>query len=433
MPNPARIYAIQILKKVDQGESDLADLLNQGEEDLKDARDIGLMRALVYGVLERQLTLDFLINSLSKKPVSSQKPLVRAIIRLGAFELLFFKTPAHAAINEAVELAKIRAPFARSYVNGLLRSLERQDLGPLKVNTGDPLEDLSILSSHPRWILDLLLETYSMSEVREIAKRNNQPSPVNIFVGPSLSREEAKEILQAEGVREIEPSKLESHSLLTQGGPITESQLFREGKITIASQASALTGVIAAEGLGKESKILDLCAAPGSKTSIMSLLCGAKIFANDKSLQKIGHLKENIQRLHLDSIELFQSDGTQKNSEWLGAFDLVLLDAPCSGLGLIGRKPDIRYHRKKEDLRDLQRLQKSLLKNAQSYVRPGGRLVYSTCTYGRMENEEVLEDLGEDFKAEPLREGPFQGKSQIHFSPLMEGTDGFFLSRFRKA
>lgn len=302
----------------------------------------------------------------------------------------------------------------------------------LTVNTGDPLEDLSILSSHPRWVIDLLLASYRLDEVKEILKRNNQPAPLVLFVCPPFSREEAKKTLEKEGISGITLSRLESHSLLTQGGPITESRLFQEGKITIASQPSALAGGFAVEGLGKDARILDLCAAPGSKTAVMSLLSGAKIFANDKSEEKMIRLKENIQRLHLHTIDLFHLDGTIQKPEWIESFDLVLLDAPCSGLGLMGRKPDIRYHRKPADLLDLQVLQKQLLKNAQSYVRPGGRLVYSTCTYGKRENEEVIQTLPPSFQKEPLQEGLFKGKNQIHFSPLLEGSDGFFVSRFRK-
>lgn len=432
MPNPARIYAIEILKEVDKGQSDLTDLLNDREKDFKDPRDAGLMRALVYGTLEHLFHLDHIINRLSKKPIASQKPIVRAIVRQGAFELWFLHTPSHAAIHEAVELAKIKAPYARAYVNGLFRTMVREGSEILTVNTGDPLEDLSILSSHPRWVIDLLLASYRLDEVKEILKRNNQPAPLVLFVCPPFSREEAKKTLEKEGISGITLSRLESHSLLTQGGPITESRLFQEGKITIASQPSALAGGFAVEGLGKDARILDLCAAPGSKTAVMSLLSGAKIFANDKSEEKMIRLKENIQRLHLHTIDLFHLDGTIQKPEWIESFDLVLLDAPCSGLGLMGRKPDIRYHRKPADLLDLQVLQKQLLKNAQSYVRPGGRLVYSTCTYGKRENEEVIQTLPPSFQKEPLQEGLFKGKNQIHFSPLLEGSDGFFVSRFRK-
>ncbi|MDD7593660.1 MAG: transcription antitermination factor NusB [Peptoniphilaceae bacterium] len=419
-----RESALDVLLRVDEGEQ-VERALNRTDDALSDARTRADRRHLVYTVLERQRHLDYLLDRYAKKPMHAQKRVPRLLLRLGAADLLFRETPAHAAIYETVAVAGKRAPYAKGFINGILRSIERAGDAALVVDTGDVDLDFAIRASYPDWMVAYFEEALGTS-ARLVLEAGNLPSPLSLFVVPHrATREAVMAELEAECVR-VRQSDLSPFALLVDGGPVTESAAFREGRLSIQSQPSQIAAWMAVEDF-KAPRVLDLCAAPGSKSIAMAALApGARILANDVVAEKRQYIEENARRMGLP-IETAVHDGTVFEPLWAEAFDVVLVDAPCSGLGLVGRKPDLRWKRNPEDIPALQQIQVALLKQAGRYVKPGGRLVYSTCTYGRAENEDVMATVAANFVVEP-----FQGINRLHFTPLTEGADGFTMMRWRK-
>ncbi len=419
--NPARDLAITLLQRIEGRDEFSQNLILQEEKGLADARDRALLRRLIYGVLQNRLLLDVWINRVSRKKIEKQKNVLRQLMRIAVYDLLFLNTPDHAGVNEAVELAKKRAPFARAYVNGALRQLLREKEDLAEEMRSQPL---SIRSSHPQWMIEELERVFPSQQVEELLRRNNEVPPISLLCRPDLDRDEAVRSLREEGILSVRKSSLSPYSLLCQGGSITRSRLFQEGLITIQSQGSteiARKSLLGRDWRGK--RILDLCASPGSKTTAFSWLAPeADIVSNDKSPDKMIRLEENRRRLHLQNVSLSIQDACMENKEWLAAFDLVLVDAPCSGLGLLGRKPDIRYHRKKEDLWELAGLQRKILSQALRYVKVGGRLTYSTCSYSFTENESVIQSLLKDGN---LLISEADANCFHRLSPFDEFSDGF--------
>lgn len=431
MKQSVREKSLSILIQVEAGTVFPAQALNEADSLFSDARDRGLLRSLVYGVEENRTYLDWILDQFSAKPMRSQKASLRGILRMGAYELVMTRIPAHAAVNEAVKLTRKKADYAKGYVNALLRSLSRSLPEIAEVKAGDELERLSIRYSHPLWILKYMRRQFSITELEEILKKNNAPSPVSLFVNSGrMTREEVIDELR-DVLIHPRKSRLSQNCILCDGGPITATSLFQTGVISIQSQPSIRVAEIAAEGIRPDAKILDLCAAPGGKSMAMHILSGARIHANDVAEEKLRILKENAERLGNPSLEVSARDAAEFYPDWKERYDVVLVDAPCSGLGLLGRKPDIRWNRKESDLQELSSLQKKILSNAAFYVKKGGRLVYSTCTYGERENENVIDFFLSHSDASWKRE-EIDGKDSMHTSPLSEGADGFFMCRFIK-
>ena len=418
---------------IDIEKGDLStDLLNRitEEGDRLEDRDRRFLRELVYGVLENKTYLDYRISLLMKKK-SRIKPMVRQLLRIAVYELLFLSTPDHAAVHEAVSLVKKADYHASGFANAVLRRISDGEDEPVFPEGMDRLEGLSIRYSHPLWMVRLLADLFDPDDLEAVLAKNNRPAPLSIFVNPTkISRQKAYDRLK-EDLPGLRLSSLSDHALLCDGGRVTDHELFREGAISIQGQASIRAAELAVEGLAdKPVEILDLCSSPGSKAMAMAALApGAHVVANDLTDEKAKRIRENIVRIGADRIETSVRDGREFYPDWAHRFDLVLVDAPCSGLGLLRRKPDIRWKRSEEDLVQLQDLQGEILDQAVKYIKGGGRLVYSTCTYGRMENEDQVDRLlaRSDLKSEEIA-----GRKHISYHPLMEDSDGFFIARFRR-
>lgn len=427
-----RDRAVQCLITMEKEHVFSSQLLNRYEKDFEESRDRSLLREYTYGVLENRTYLDYVIDTVSSKKSSKLRIPLKNILRLAVYELVILKTPAHAAINEAVKLVKKYDFHASGFANGVLRSIDRNGLD-IEIMTEDKLTKLSIRYSHPKWMIEYLRKYFAGKELEILLKKNNMPSPISIFVNPKkISVTEAMEELYKEGFVDVKKSEISKYSLIIEKGSITETKLFKDGKITIQSQPSIKAAEIAVEGFEKLSnlKILDLCAAPGSKSMAMSLLCdSADITSNDLTENKIEKIKENAERLGAENISYSVYDATKLNEEWIDAFDIVLLDAPCSGLGLLRRKPDIRWNREEYDIESLAAIQKKILDNAIKYVKNSGRLVYSTCTFGEAENEKVVSRLN---KSECWEPELINNNNYLKYSSLDEDADGFFISRFKK-
>lgn len=392
-----------------------------------DERDRRFVRELVYGVLENRMYLDYLIDLVSARPIALMQPLLRTALRIGALELFFLHTPTHAAVNEVVSIVRKKLPQAGGFANAILRSLDRKrDQFALPAET-DALDRIALRYSHPRWILQALRSRYSEEQLEELATQNNTPAPLGLFTLPQKgSRDQVRDELRVEGI-EAKESGMSRYALVIKGGTITESRAFREGRVTVQSPPSICAAEAAVSAEAKN--VLDLCAAPGSKSCVMaSLMPQARIVANDLQEKKRRFIEENLRRMGLTNVVTTVRDATVFHEDWAQAFDVVLVDAPCSGLGLLRRKPDIRWNRKVEDIAALVELQRLILTNAIRYVRPGGRLVYSTCTLTKEENEDQALWLEE--QTGWSRE-PFQGRTERCFSPLEDDGDGFYVVRFQ--
>lgn len=423
--NEAREAALAVLVQCERSGEAVERAINHRVSDREELRDQATIRRLVYGVLENRRYLDAVLNVFSARPMAKQKSRARNTLRLALYELLFLETPPHAAVDQAVSLVPRKEQATKRYVNAVLRSVLRAGEEATKIPITERDKWLAVRYSLPDWMADYLATYFSKSEWKKLLAKQNEPSPISLFVAPQYSREDLFETLSS-SLSALRLGQISSHCLLCEGGRITESPAFQEGKITIQSQAGVRAAEIAVEGI-EEGEILDLCAAPGGKSVAMKLLSPAcRVVANDVVEEKRQYLEENTRRMKAP-LDIQIGDARIVRPEWENRFDVVLVDAPCSGLGLLGRKPDIRWNRQREDIDALATLQKEILQTALRYVKPNGRLVYSTCTYGKKENEEVVATIPEGWVSEPV-----QGQSELRYSPLVDWSDGFFIARFRR-
>lgn len=402
--------------------------INRGEKDLDPDQKPAFVRELVYGVLENRMWIDHILSKASKTPIRKMDPAILNILRMGIYELLFIETPAHAAVNEAVKLSKGYAYRGIDrFVNGVLRGVDRKRATIMDIQVKDPVERLAIETSHPRWILELLMATYGREGAEAYARADNTPAPVTLRIRQGQDREVLKKDLEAQGVLVVD-HPLRQGSLILESGRITDSQAFKDGRVTIQDAGSQLAAD--AVGAGPGERVLDLCAAPGGK-AVQLAETGAEVVANDISSKRMERVLENAKRMGV-ALATATQDATVFVPEWASAFDRILVDAPCSGLGLLRRKPEIRWNRKPEDLKSLADLQAQILDKAYAYLKPGGRLVYSTCTVAPIENEDQVQAFLQRHPDMTLT--PYSETADfLNLAPHLNNSDGFFIAQFTKS
>ena len=403
-----------------------------------DSRDGALATQLCFGVLQNQILLDFYLSQFSNLPLKKMEGKVLQALRLGAYQILFLdKIPASAAVNRSVELTKAHCknPRAAGMVNGILRNLARRvDSLP----TIPKARYLSTLYSHPVWLVQEMLMLLGTEETAALLAANNGRPPVTGMVNTlRTTAGDLSRALEEEGV-EVSPHPWLSHCLtLNRTGELERLDAFQKGLFYIQDPASRL----AVEALDPVPgmRVLDCCAAPGGKTFGIALAMGdrGEVVSCDLHPHKKGLIRAGAERLGLKCVSPRTADGTVFCPEWEGAFDRVLVDAPCSGLGVIRKKPDIRY-KDPGPLSALPEVQGRILANAARYVRPGGALVYSTCTLLRRETEELVTAFlkGNDLvRPEPFSlPGPVGAveSGMVTLWPQRHGTDGFFICKLRR-
>lgn len=437
-----RDLAFKVLLSVEKEKSYSALVLNNSikENKLKGV-DASFLSALVYGVLERKLTLDYIIKQYSKIPLRKIEIETKIILRLGILQLLFMdKIPESAAVNESVNLAKRRRLQKSSgFINGILRNITRAEI---KYTLPDKSKDfvyyLSIKYSCPREIVELWIDSYGRENTEEILKsafgRANLTARVNTL---KISADKLIEELKNEGVK-AEKSPLDSNALVLKNtGSIERLKAFKAGKLYIQDLASQLC--VKALNPKRGDIMLDICSAPGGKsfTSAQYMNNSGKIFSFDIYEHKLKLIEKTAERLGITCIITDIRDAVNDNRK-IPLADKVLCDVPCSGLGIMNRKPEIRY---KEDIinSDLPEIQYKILCNSSKFVAVGGTLIYSTCTLNPMENNKNAERfLNENSDFEPLKlelnakrliEEP---ENMITLFPHINKTDGFFISAFRR-
>ena len=400
-----------------------------------DRREAALAARLAYGMLQNRALLDFYLGAYCSQPFERLEPFVRDVLRLGAYQILFMdRIPDSAAVDEAVKMVKSRKrQRAAGFVNAVLRRLSRE-----KENLPEiPAENLSLRYSHPQWLTERLLELLGREEAEAFLRLDNEPVPTVIQRNPlRCTQEELKQSLKASG------AALALHPWLTDCwelrgcGDLEALDAFREGFVQI-QDAAARASVLAA-GPKPGDRVLDVCAAPGGKSfaAAMQMEDRGEVIACDIHPHKLELIQKGAQRLGIKCISAVQADGRSFRGDWEAAFDLVLCDVPCSGLGAVRKKPDIRY-KDPQTLAGLPKVQGAILENASRYVKSGGTLVYATCTILPEENEDVAADFlsrhGEFAKAPfslPGLEGETDGSLTLW--PQRHGTDGFYICKIRK-
>jgi 16S rRNA (cytosine967-C5)-methyltransferase len=435
--SPARRVAFEILLRVEDGAFSSI-LLNSKTQELSNA-DRGLVHELVMGTLRRQLWLDRLADHYSERKSTALDPAIRVILRLGLYQLRFLsRIPDSAAVNESVNLvkhAKLRS--ATGLVNAVLRRATRErDVDPA-AQINDPVERLAVSVSHPRWLIERWSAAFGQTEAEKFAAANNEPAPTAFRVVLNLAKEaEILEQLKEAGAV-VEKSKVAEHAWRITGATDAIASLARAGKIYVQDEASQLVGEIVAADPGK--MVLDLCAAPGSKaTQIADRSTDSTVVAGDLYQHRLTTLVSSASLQGLTNLHTVTLNALQELPLRENCFDCVLVDAPCSGTGTLRRNPEIRWRISPADIDELSVRQRQILQNAAKVVKPGGRLIYSTCSVEREENEAVRLSFLENNKSfEPANlrvNGELaNADSTVRTWPHRHGTDGFFMAAFRRA
>jgi len=406
-----------------------------------DSRDAALATRLCFGVLQNQLLLDFYLSKFSNIPLKRMEGKVLQALRLGAYQMLFMdKIPHSAAVNSSVELtrAHCKNPRAAGMVNGILRSFERSRDNLPVIPKQDAALYLSTLYSHPEWLVQEFISAIGAAETEAfLASNNNQPETTVMVNTTRTTTAELISQLEGEGVQVTPHPWLSDCLYLAKTGDLERLSAFAAGAFYVQDPASRLA--ILAAGLKPGMRVLDCCAAPGGKSFASAIAMGneGEIISCDLHPHKKKLIQASADRLGLNIVAPMTADGKTFRPEWENGFDVVLVDAPCSGLGVIRKKPDIRY-KDPEPLAELPPIQKAILANAARYVRPGGVLMYSTCTLLKRENEWVAQEFlarNPAFKAESFElPAPIGSVSSgmITLWPHLHGTDGFFICKMRK-
>ena len=417
-----------------------AALQAQVRRDGLDRKDAALCSRIVYGVLQNQLLLDFYLGAYCTQRLDHLQPPLADILRIGAYQILFLdKVPDSAAVNSSVELAKLsKRGQAAGLVNAVLRKISQNKEHLPPIPEGDTAKYLSIRYSHPRWLVKRLLALLGREETEALLALNNQPAPITAQVNTCRYEAQAvRENLLAAGVEAETDPALPDCLYLSGSGDLERLELFRAGAFYIQDPAARMAVLAAAVKPGDG--VLDVCAAPGGKSFAAAIQMGnrGEILACDLHENKLKRVREGAARLGLTCIETAAADGRTFRPEWEARYDVVLVDAPCSGLGIIRKKPDVRY-KKLDSLFAMPVIQRAILDNAARYVKPGGTLVYSTCTILPEENEEVSGGfLAEhpDFSRTPFSlplDGAGGEPGQTTLWPQRHGTDGFYICRMTR-
>ena len=432
---PARLAAYEVLRAVASGRADLGSALARHRSRLTDERDRALAGEIATGTLRWQAAFDHVITSFANRPLRKLDPEVVEILRLTMFQLLYLdRIPASAAVKDAVDLTgKAGKRSAAGMVNAVLRRVSRErahlPLPQRPSGAADRAAALAYLSttlSHPAWLIERWLDRYGFEHTEAWARFNNSPATLTIRVNALKSnREDVREQLAREGVETVPASRAVDGLLVRSGNPLLTA-LYEEGLFFVQDEASQLVGTFAGAQPGE--RVLDACASPGGKTIAMasSMGDGGVIVASDVRDRRVGLLAQTVRRSGAASVRIVQADASRP-LPFEPVFDRVLLDAPCSGLGTVRRDPDIKWRRREEDLPALGRSQLGMLEHAAAVVRPGGRLIYATCSSEPEENDHVVEaflDAHGEFSAdkEPLRTLPFSDGLEAFFAAMLVRT-----------
>ena len=403
------------------------------------------IKRVTEGTLERKIELMYVIDRFSKVKCTKMKPVIRLILEMSVYQLLYMDAiPDSAVCNEAVKLSgKKGFHNLKGFVNGVLRTILRnKDTIEYPDINQDAVAYLSVRYSMPEWIVRLFLKEHGAENTEKMLMSFLEKKSTMIRINQSkIEKEKLLSLLLAEQVT-VRESKLLPYALKISGmDQISEMSTFKKGYFQVQDISSMLVCELA--GIREEQTVLDVCAAPGGKAMhAADILHGTgKVIACDVSAQKVALIDEHVSRYRYENVETLERDARIFSEEFRELADVLLVDVPCSGLGIMGRKNDIKYRLDKERLDSLSTLQKEIVTNVAGYVKPGGTIMYSTCTIRQAENEEMVSYILENlpFEAVDFYDSLPQGlklesakNGYAQFLPGIHGTDGFFIARFRR-
>ncbi|MBR3622771.1 MAG: 16S rRNA (cytosine(967)-C(5))-methyltransferase RsmB [Selenomonadaceae bacterium] len=400
--------------------------------------DRRFLTEIVYGSVKMGITLDWILQKYVNRPMKKIPPMIRAILRISAYQVFFMdKVPISAVCNEAVKLTKKYAHQGTAgFVNAVVRAMDRER-AKAKFPDEDKVEVLSLSTGHPLWIIKRWTELYGFEEAKKLAEFDNTEPILSVRTNTlKITRDELLQKIRNAGIEAAESKIAPEGILITKHGALDDTEALQNGEAQVQDESSMLVAHVLSPKEGEF--IIDLCAAPGGKTTHIATLMNnkGKVLATDIYSHKLVRIEENAKRLGIDIIETKEIDGRELGKLYEGAADRVLVDAPCSGLGVLRRRPDARSKKNPEMINELPKLQSELLESGARAVKKGGVLVYSTCTIEPKENEEVaeaflsahdefyLDDTGSFF---PITK---RSEKQVQLLPTKDGTDGFFIARF---
>lgn len=431
MIDKAREIALKALYKIDKEQAYsnivLNDEIKQNRNKIND-KDIGLISEIVYGVTTWKLTIDEIIKKYSKIRLKKISPWILNILRMGTYQIIFLdKIPKSAAVNESVNLAKRYGHASSSnFTNAILRKIEKEDYEEF-FQIKDDVERISKTNSMPVWIIEELMKNNTIEEVEEICKNLNLRPEIIIRINKlKTTKEEIMRKLEEANIEYREIPDMEDFLVLNKIKNIENLELFKDGLFTVQDASAGLTAIVLNPQENEE--ILDACSAPGGKTTYIAELMHnkGKIEAWDIHEHRTKLVEKNAERLGIKIINTDVKNSAEYEEKYKEKFDRILLDVPCMGIGVIKRKPDIKWQRKKEDIEEISNLQRKILENCSKYLKRGGYLVYSTCSILKEENEDVVNDFiknNSDF--EIVKNGLFNIKPD-------KEKDGFFICKLHK-
>lgn len=401
---------------------------------------------LVEGTVERKLTLDYYLNHVSKTPVNKCKPVIRCILRMAAYQIFYMDAvPDSAACNEAVKLAQKKGfQTLKGFVNGVLRNLSRRKNEIVMPNEEkEPVKALSAAYSVPEWLVEKVIKEYGMEHGKNMfASLYENVGATTIRVNNSkISTEECAKLLEKEGVHVEKAAYVENALEISGYDSLRFLESFEKGYFQVQDVSSMLVGLAANPKPGDT--VIDVCAAPGGKSiHVADLLLGTgHVEARDLTDYKVDLIEENITRCGFTNVTAKRADALMFDEAAKESADIVIADLPCSGLGVLKKKSDIKYRMSQQQIEELAQLQRRILKNAAAYVKPGGTLIYSTCTITKEENDMQVDWILENL---PLQLVSLEGcmceellknherEGVLQLLPGREKTDGFFLAKFQK-
>ena len=431
----ARHVAAEICADLRRGE--LLDSTFDGQSSRLEPRDRRFTRELVYGMLRRRAWLDALLDGRVRGGLSRLDVDLLDLLRLGAYQLLHMRSvPAYAAIAQTVELAKRRHGVgAARLANAVLRRLDREREALNVELPADPIDALALVESHPRWLVARWVARWGEEETRRLLQANNVEAPL-VARPIHAVREQVEASLEAAGVSVADsPLVPESMVLASPISALTELGAFRQGLFHLQDPASTLVTKYAALPENGTAEVADVCAAPGGKSVELSRRARA-VYASDLSLPRLRHVVENIRRMDLSTVYAYVADARRPA---IREVDAVLIDAPCTGTGTFRRHPDARWRLRTSDLAVMAALQREILRSASAVVKPGGMLVYSTCSLETEENDTQVERFlteHQNWRLDPPAEGAVPATvidaGRLRVLPQRHGTDGAFAARLRR-
>lgn len=450
----ARDIVLTMCLKINEDKLPSHVVINETLKNYKDLskQDRAFMSRLCLGVLEHKQRLDYDLERFSKIKVKKMKPVVRNVLRIAAYQIEFMEQiPDSAACDEAVKLVKKRGLGGLSgFVNGILRNLSRefQKTKGFDVSKMNEIDRLSYQYSMPKELVEFWIKSFHREQVEEMLQAFLEPKDTSIRVNESkISINELVDNLVKEGVEVRDGSYLTNAKRISSYNSLTALESFQKGYFQVQDESSMMVGQIA--GIKAGDYIIDVCAAPGGKTlhaAELLLKAGGEknpghVDARDKTEKKVSLIEQNLERIGYQNVSVKVFDALESDESVHEKADIILADLPCSGLGVIGKKPDIKYNMTIEMMSELAKLQREILSVVVSYLKPGGVLIYSTCTINPEENEENVRFITDTLKLKPESldtylpeklqcETSKQGYLQL--LPNKTGVDGFFISRFRK-